>query len=157
MRAQQSFVSESGARFSVGVGCLSFGGQRPDRGGLSRLRARVVTGLKPLRHAEQAGCLALNSRLEATSRVAVLCESLFLASVVVLGQPMAENSLQGWPNLKYQMPEVSTRQRHASGQPSKSFAAVAALRSRHLLAQPDSPNIFVKGTSRKRAAPYVGR
>jgi hypothetical protein len=70
---------------------------------------------------------------------------------------MAENALQGWPNLKYQMPEVSTRQRHASGQSSHSFAAVAASRSRHLLAQPGSPNISVKGTSRKRAAPYVGR
>jgi hypothetical protein len=70
---------------------------------------------------------------------------------------MAENALQGRPNVKYQMPEASPRQRHASGQPSKSFAAVAALRSRHFLAQSGSPNIFVKGTSRKRAAPYVGR
>jgi hypothetical protein len=61
------------------------------------------------------------------------------------------------PNLEYQVPEVSIRQRRASGSSSRSFSAVAALRSCRLLAQPGPPNPSVKGTSRKRAAPYVER
>jgi hypothetical protein len=64
MRAQQSFVSESSARFSVGVGCPSFGGQRPDCGGSSRLLAGVVTELSAQPPAEPASGLALNSRVE---------------------------------------------------------------------------------------------
>jgi hypothetical protein len=47
MRAQPSFVSESGARFRVGMGCPSFGGQRTDSGGSTRLCASLVTGLRP--------------------------------------------------------------------------------------------------------------
>ena len=85
MRAQPYFESESSAGFSVGVGCPSFGGQRTDRGGSRRLRTKVVTGLKPQRPAERAGGLALNSRVEAVSRVAVLCEGLCLVRGVALG------------------------------------------------------------------------
>ena len=66
MRAQQSFVSESGARFSVGVGCPSFGGQRAVRGGSSRHLAAVVTELNLQLPADPAGGMALNSPLEAT-------------------------------------------------------------------------------------------
>jgi hypothetical protein len=58
---------------------------------------------------------------------------------------------------EHQMPEVSTRQPRASGRSSHSFSAVPALRSWRLLAQSGPPNCSVKGTSRKRAAPYVGR
>jgi hypothetical protein len=65
MRAQQFFGSENRACFSVGVGCPSFGGQRTDRGGSSRLLAAVVTELNPQLPADPAGWLALNGRLEA--------------------------------------------------------------------------------------------
>jgi hypothetical protein len=65
MRAQQSFASERGACFGVGVGCPSFGGQRTDRGGSSRLLAAVATELNPQLPADPAGGWALNSRLEA--------------------------------------------------------------------------------------------
>jgi hypothetical protein len=64
---------------------------------------------------------------------------------------------RGWPNLKHQMPEVSTRRLRASGASSQSSSAVAVSRSGHPLAQPGSPNHSVKGTSRRRAAPYVER
>jgi hypothetical protein len=67
MRAQQSFVSELGARFSVGVGCPSFGGQRTDRGGSSRLRTGLVSKLEPSRPG-----LAESNQLRATAGVAVL-------------------------------------------------------------------------------------
>jgi hypothetical protein len=157
MKALQSFVSESGARFSVGVGCPSFGGQRTDRGDSSRLRASVVTGLKPLRHAEQAGGLALNSRLEATFKRRGTLWGLCPGKVVAPDRPMGETSLQGWPNLKFQVPEVSTHQRRRSVAENQAPSAVAASRSGHLLAPSGWPNPSVKGTSRKRAAPYVER
>ena len=64
---------------------------------------------------------------------------------------------RGWPNLEHQMPEVPTRRRRASRPSSQSPSAVAASRSGHRLAQSGSPNHSVKGTSRKRAAPYVER
>ena len=40
---------ERRARFSVGVGCPSFGGQRTVGGGSGRLPAGVVTIFKPMR------------------------------------------------------------------------------------------------------------
>ena len=157
MRAQPYFESESSAGFSAGVGCPSFGGQRTDRGDSSRLRARVVTGLKPLRHTKQAGGLASNRQLEVSPNLEVRCKGLCLGEAVAPDQPMGEFALQGWPNLKYKVPEVSTRRRHPSVAKSQSLSAAAALRSRYLLAPPVWPNPSVKGTSRKRAAPYVER
>jgi hypothetical protein len=63
MKTQPYFESESCAGFSVGVGCPSFGGQGTDRGGSSRLRTGLVTGLK----AQRPG-LAAKSQLEAILR-----------------------------------------------------------------------------------------
>ena len=80
MKAQQSFESESGARFSVGVGCPSFGGQRTDDGGSSRPRASLGTGLKPS---------LSGSRLVGLGQAqssAVLCENLYTVTVVPLVQ-----------------------------------------------------------------------
>ena len=151
------FQSERRACFSVGVGCPSFGGQRADRGGSTRLRANVVTGLKPQQPAERAGGLALRSQPEASSRVAVLCEGHCPVKVLESGQPMGENRISGWPNLKCRMPEVSTRQRRASWLSSQAPSPVVISRSGHLVAQAGLPNPSVKGTSRKRAAPYVER
>jgi len=157
MRAQPYFESQSSAGFIVGVGCPSFGGQRTDRGGSSRLLAAVVTALKPLRHAEPAGGFALNSQLEASSAKKYFVRFSAVGRVVALGQPMGEAALKGLPNLKCKKPEVSTRQRRSSVAESQSLSAVAASRCGQFLALPGWPNPSVKGTSRKRAAPYVER
>ena len=108
MRALLSFVNESGARFSVGMGCPSFGGQRTDSGGSSRLRAALVTGLMP----SLSGNRLLGLRQVLSS--AVLCENLCAVTAVPLVQCGEFVSLRGTPNPECQMPEVSTRQRRAN-------------------------------------------
>jgi hypothetical protein len=145
------------ARFSVGVGCPSFGGQRTDRGGPIRLLACLVTSLKPLLPAKRASRLALKQPDSCKLQRLSTLWSFRLVKAVSLSQPMVETAMLGRPNLKYQMPDISTRQRRASRRSSGSFSAVAVVRSCRLLAQPGPPNRSVKGTSRKRAAPYVGR
>jgi hypothetical protein len=153
MRAQSYFESESSAGFSVGVGCPSFGGQRTGCGGSGRLRAGLVTGLKAPQPA-----LVSRSQLEASSGVAVHGESSaawswFSRSV---GRREKMHCKVG-RSVKYQMPELPTPQRSSTAAQSQSLSAVVVSRSGHLLAQPGWPNPSVKGTSRKRAAPYVER
>ena len=150
MKAQQSFESESGARFSVGVGCPSFGGQRTDGGGSSRLRASLGTGLKP----SLSGSRLVGLRQAQSS--AVLCENLYTVTVVPLVQRGGFTSSRYTPNAECQMPKVSTRQRRAHWASSQSSLALAALRSGRPLAQPGLPNRSVKGTC-LRQAPYLGR
>ena len=142
---------ERRAHFSVGVGCPSFGGQRTGRGGAIRLLASFVTNRRSSLFAKGATWFPAHSIVGGVARVSARSRSPRLAS-------RTENQCcKGWPNFEHQMLEVSTRQRHASGQLSQSCSAVAASRSGQLLAQPGSPNRSVKGTSRKRAAPYVER
>jgi hypothetical protein len=158
MRAQAYFESESSAGLSVGVGCPSFGGQRTVRGHSDRLRASLVTDSKPSLNTERTRAgMPLSSQLEASSRVAVLGEGFCIVAVIAPGRQMGENPFPGWPSLQYQMLEVSTGERHASVAEGQALLPVAASRSGHLLAQPGWPNPSVKGTSRKRAAPYVER
>jgi hypothetical protein len=153
MRAQPYFESESSAGFSVGVGCPSFGGQRTDRGGSIRLRAGLVTGLKAPRPD-----LAANSQLEASSGVAVLGESSPDWSwFSCLASQREKLHCKVGRSVKYQMPEFSRRQRSSTAAQSQSLSAVVISRSGYRLAQPGWPNPSVKGTSRKRAAPYVER
>jgi hypothetical protein len=141
---------ERRARFSVGLGCPSFGGQRTVRGHFSRLLASLVTDLKqPLLGKRVVGLRQVPSSV-------VLCESLCNASVAASGY-RPECSVPALPNSEPQMPEVSTSQRRASGPPTQSLSPVMLSRSGHPLAQSGSPNRSVKGTSRKRAAPYVER
>jgi hypothetical protein len=65
--------------------------------------------------------------------------------------------LRSVPNPEYQMPEVSLRRRQSTGPSNQASLVVAYLRFTSLAAPPSSPNPSVKGTSRKRAAPYVER
>jgi hypothetical protein len=153
MKAQPYFESESSAAFSVGVGCPSFGGQRTGRGGSSRLRSGLVTGLR----APRPG-LAVTSQLGASSGVAVLGESSaawsWFSRLISRREKM---HCKVGRSAKYQMPELFTPQRSSTAAQSQSLSAVVVSRSGHLLAQPGWPNPSVKGTSRKRAAPYVER
>jgi hypothetical protein len=142
---------ERHARFSVGLGCPSFGGQRADRGGASRLLASLVASKRSSLFAKRPRRVPAHSIVGSTARVSVISRSPRLAG------RREKQYCKGWPNFEHQMPEVSTRQRRTSGASSQSSSAVAASRSGQILAQPGSPNHSVKGTSRKRAAPYVER
>jgi hypothetical protein len=142
---------ERRARFSVSLGCPSFGGQRTGNGHSSRLLASLVTDLTPSLSGKRAvGLLRFPSSV-------VLCENLCTASLAALGRRVRAFSSSLAQPQERQMPEVSTHRRRASGPSSQSSSAVAVSRSGHLLVQPGSPNRSVKGTSRKRAAPYVER
>jgi hypothetical protein len=153
MRAQPYFESESSAGFSVGVGCPSFGGQRTSRGGSSRPRAAVVTRFKAPRPDR-----ATKSQLGASSGVSVLGESSPAWSWFSRSASRREKlHCEVGRSVKYQMPELSARQSSSTAEQSQSLSAVVISRSGHRLAQPGWPNPFVKGTSRKRAAPYVER
>jgi hypothetical protein len=153
MRAQPYHESESSAGFNVGVGCPSFDGQRTGCGGSGRLRAGLVTGLK----APQSALVAKSQR-EASSGVAVLGENSaawsWFSRLVSRQEKM---HCKVGRSVKYQMPEFSAPQRSSTAAQSQSLSAVVVSRSGHRLAQPGWPNPSVKGTSRKRAAPYVER
>jgi hypothetical protein len=143
---------ERRARFSVGLGCPSFGGQRAGRSCSSRLLASVVTDLNPPLPA--AGSWKAFAKFY--PRRGALRESL--RSHGHRAWPRTRRwSLPARSNPEHQMPKVSVCQLRASWLPSHSLSAVVASRSAHPLAQPGSPNRSVKGTSRKRAAPYVER
>jgi hypothetical protein len=70
---------------------------------------------------------------------------------------MEENSTSELAPPATQMLEVSTTERQFQVAEIQALSAVAVSRSSRLLAQPGWPNPSVKGTSRKRAAPYVER
>jgi hypothetical protein len=153
MRAQPYVESDSSAGFRVGVGCPSFGGQRTDHGGSSRLRAGFVTGLKTPRP-----CLAAKSQLEASSGVAGLGESSSAwSSFSRPASQLQRKHCRVGRSVKYQMPGISTRQRSSTAAQNQSLSPVVISRSGDLLARPGWTNPSVKGTSRKRAAPYVER
>jgi hypothetical protein len=158
MRAQTYLESKSSAGFSVGVGCPSFGGQRTVGSGSIRLYASLVTDLKRSRPAKQGRSgTASNNQTEASSRVAVLGEDFCMVTVAALGRPMGENCISELAQSATQMLEVSTTERQFQVAEIQALSAVAVSRSSYLLAQPGWPNPSVKGTSRKRAAPYVER
>jgi hypothetical protein len=100
---------------------------------------------------------SIQVRSQASSAVGVLGRASATSRLSRLAGRNQNQHCKGWPNFEYQMPEVSTRQPRASQLSSQSLSAVAVSRSGHPLAQPGSPNPSVKGTSRKRAAPYVER
>jgi hypothetical protein len=103
MRAQPYFERESGAGFSVGVGCPSFGGQRTVGSGSIRLHASLATSLKRSLPAKQGRPgTASNSQTEASSRVAVLGDDSCIVTVTALGRPIGENlPLPSWPSLQH--------------------------------------------------------
>jgi hypothetical protein len=158
MRAPQYFESENSAGFSVGVGCPSFGGQRTVASDSIRLHATLVTDLKRSMPAKQGRPgTASNSQTEASSRVAVLGEDFCMVTVAARGRPMGENCISELAHAAAQMLELSTAERQFQVAENQALPPVAVSRSGPLLAQPGWPNPSVKGTSRKRAAPYVER
>jgi hypothetical protein len=136
---------EKRARFGVGLGCPSFGGQRTVRSSSRRLLARLVTNGR----SSLAGHWLIPA-LQAWR------ESLPLRGFRVWqGRPIPVSP--GQFSGEFDMSEVSTSTRPAARQPSLSLARLVVQRSARLPAQLGSPNHSIKGTSRKRAAPYVER
>jgi hypothetical protein len=80
-----------------------------------------------------------------------------MVTVAALGRPMGENCISELAQAAAQMLELSTAERQFQVAENQALSAVAVWRSGYLLAQPGWPNPSVKGTSRKRAAPYVER
>jgi hypothetical protein len=142
---------ERRARFSVGVGCPSYGGQRTDCGDSGRLLASLVTSLKSSLSGKRPVGHTKLYRQPYFAKISAGRAPSHLAS-----EPRSCSS-PSLPSSERQMPEVSTCQRCASGLSIQSLSAVAVSRSGYPLAQPGSPNHSVKGTSRRRAAPYVER
>ena len=142
---------ERRARFSVGLGCPSFGDQRTACGDSRRLLASLVTGFRPSLSGKRLLGRTKFYRRPYFARISAGQAPSHLAS-----EPRSCSS-PSRPKSDRKMPEVSTCQRCASGLSIQSLSAVAVSRSGHPPAQPGSPNRSVKGTSRRRAAPYVER
>jgi hypothetical protein len=134
MRARPYFESERSARFGVGVGCPSFGGQRTVGSGSSRLHATLLTDFKRSMPAMQGRPgTASNSQTEAGSRVAVLGEDFCMVTVAALGRPMGENCISELAQAAAQMLELSTAERQFEVAKNQALSAVAVSRSGHLL------------------------
>ena len=142
---------ERRARFSGGLGCPSYGGQRTNCGASGRLLASLVTSLKSLLSGRR---LVDHTKLYRQPYFAKISSGRVPSHLA--GDPGSRSS-PSRPNSERQMPEASTCQCRASGLSIQSLSVVAVSRSGHSLAQPGSPNHSVKGTSRRRAAPYVER
>ena len=149
---------------SVGLGCPSFGGQRTDSVGASRLLAELVTcpnRLLPAMRVEVPSFAVRIQTARSTPEVTVGVPFAGLCSARVTASGQRGNTGTSGPGLtgKYPMREVSTRCHRFAPKPSPSLARLAVSRSCHRLAQCGSPNHSVKGTScgKPQAAPYVER
>jgi hypothetical protein len=145
---------EKRARFSVGLGCPSSGGQRTGGDKSSRLLARLVTSWRSSRHAQgwQEGRLRIPAF---AAGVATLCR----AKAFARSAHGTECSSTLGLTAKAEMPRVSTRHPSAGWLSGLGVVRFLASRSCLLLAQPRSPNHSVKGTScgKPQSAPYVER
>jgi hypothetical protein len=128
------------ARFSVGVDCPSFGGQRSVGGHFGFPPTKLVKKLKPWRCLTVQQCL--RSRLELGAGAATVS--------VLPSRRAAKTETAAVPVLHSQ----SSVSRVAS--PISSGPSALQCKSITVGASP-VPNPSVKGTSRKRAAPYVER
>jgi hypothetical protein len=131
---------ERRARFSIGVGCPSFGGQRTVGGNFGLPSAKLVKKLKPWRYVTVQQCL--RSRLELGVRTAT--------GSVLLSRRAGQTETAAVPVLHSQ----SSVSRVASPIPS---GPSALHRKSITVGASPVPNPSVKGTSRRRAAPYVER
>ena len=134
------FYWERRARFSVGLGCPSFGGQRGVGGRFGLPPAKLVQKGKPLSHAPAQQCLRSRSKLGVSA-----------ATGSVLPLRLA---------CRTETAAISVQQSHAPvsqvASPVSSGSSAFGGQSITVGASP-VPNPSVKGTSRKRAAPYVER
>jgi len=150
--------------FSVGVGCPSFGGQRTGGARSSDLRAGLVTASNPSRSGKRMGVfiLGLNSQTAKSGAFATVGRSvvsLCLGNVAVLGKrSQVKPATAGLTEQTAKLP-TPVRQSRA---PVTRHSARRLLRPsgsgwRGPVPASSAPNHSVKGTSRKRAAPYVER
>jgi hypothetical protein len=131
---------ERHARFSVGVGCPSFGDQRSVGGRFGLPPAKLVNKLKPSRSVAVRQCLRSQPELGVGAATGPVLSS----------QQASQTETTAVPVLHSQAP-VS---RVASPVPS----GPSALHGKPItVGASPVPNPSVKGTSRQRAAPYVER
>jgi len=155
-------VRRSGS--SVGVGCPSFGGQRTGSARFIGPRAGLVTASNPSRSGKRVGVffLGLNSQTAKSGAFATVGRSvvsLCLGTVTASGKRSQVKSVTAGltqETAKFPAPvrqsraPVASRSARWSSRPSGSGWHIS-------LGASPAPNHSVKGTSRKRAAPYVER
>jgi len=155
-------VRRSGS--SVGVGCPSFGGQRTGRARFSDLRGRLVTASNPSRPGKRVGLFffGLNSQTAKSGAFATVGRSVVslchetVTALCRRSQIKSETAGLTERAAKFQTPVRQSRapvtRRSA---PPLSRASGSGW---HIsVGASPAPNHSVKGTSRKRAAPYVER
>jgi len=131
---------ERRARFSVGVGCPSFGGQRTVGGRFVLPPAKLVKRLKPWRYVTVQQCLRSRSELGVGAAIGSVLPSRRADQTETAAIPVLHSQ--------------ASVSRVAS--PVSSGPSALHCKSITVGASP-VPNPSVKGTSRKRAAPYVER
>jgi hypothetical protein len=131
---------ERRARFSVGVGCPSFGGQRSVGGHLGLPPAKLVKKLKPWRYVTVQRCPRSPPELEVGTATGSVLPS----------RRAGQTETAVVPALHSQAPTSRVASSVSSGPPALHGKSITVGAS-------PVPNPSVKGTSRKRAAPYVER
>jgi len=155
-------VRRSGS--SVGVGCPSFGGQRTGRARFSGHRAGLVTASNPSRPRKRVGVffLGLNSQTAKSGAFATVgrsVASLCHETVTALGrrsQIKSETAGLTERAAKFQSPVRQSRA-PVTRRSARRFSRPSGSGWRGPAPAASAPNHSVKGTSRKRAAPYVER
>jgi len=155
-------VRRSGS--SVGVGCPSFGGQRTGGARFSRPPAELVATSNPSRPGKRVGVffLGLNSQTAKSGAFSTMGRSvvsLCLGNVAVLGKrSQIKSETAGLTEEAAKFP-TQVRQSRASVMRRSALRLVRPSSSGwHIsVGASPAPNHSVKGTSRKRSAPYVER
>jgi hypothetical protein len=128
------------ARFSVGVGCPSLGGQRTVGGHFGFPPARLVKKLKPWRSVTVQRCLPSPPELGVGTATGSVLPSRRAGQTETASLPMLHS------------------QAAVSRVASPDSSGPSALHGKSItVGASQVPNPSVKGTSRKRAAPYVER
>jgi len=131
---------ERRARFSVGVGCPSFGGQRTVSGRFGLPPAKLVKKLKPWRYVTVQQCLRSWQKLGVGAATGSVRPS----------RRAGQTETAAVPVLHSQAPVSRVASPVSSGPSALHGKSISVGAS-------PVPNPSVKGTSRRRAAPYVER
>jgi len=155
-------VRRSGS--SVGVGCPSFGGQRTGGAGFSGPPAKLITTSLPRRPIKRVGVffLGLNSQTAKSGAFATVGRSVVSLcpnSVAVLGTRSQVKSVTAGLTEEAAKFLTPVRQSRAPvmGRSARRLSRPSGSGWRGPVPASSAPNHSVKGTSRKRAAPYVER
>jgi len=152
------------SRSSVGVGCPSFGGQRTGGARFSDFRAGLVTASNPSRPGKRVGVffLGLNSQTANSGAFATVGRSvvsLCHETVTALGRRSQVKSATAGlteETAKFQTPLQQSRA-PVTPRLAQRLSRWSGSGWRGPVPASSAPNPSVKGTSRKRAAPYVER